>query len=101
MRPGRGRASWEDWFQFAGYPKVEPRVVAYDTYSQVLAASAAGRGVALGWKYYADGYLDSGALVALSDGFVQFGGCCVAELTSKGQNNRLARQCLELLAHFA
>ena len=101
MRPKRGWASWGDWFETAGYPENEPGVETYDTYTQVLAAAAAGRGVALGWKYYADGHLDSGAVVALSDGFIPFGGCCVAELTASGRRSPSARRCLEFFEHFA
>ena len=101
MRPNRGWASWENWFNTVGHPGNEPRVESYDTYTQVLAAAAAGRGVALGWKHYCDGHLDTGAVVALSDGFVPFGGRCVAELTNTGQRNPSARRCLEFFELYA
>ena len=100
MRPNRGWASWGDWFEAAGYPENEPGIETYDTYTQVLAAAAAGRGVAPGWKHYCDGHLESGAVVALADGFMPFGGCCVAELTATGRRNPLARRCLEFFEHF-
>ena len=99
-QPNTGWATWPDWFATTGPLETRPRFEDYDTYTQVLEAAAAGRGVALGWKHYVDGYLDSGALVALRDGFVRFGGYYVAELTAKGRRHPLARPCLSFFEHF-
>ena len=99
-RPNMGWATWQDWFGSAGQPETPPHVEDYDTYTQILEAAAAGRGIALGWKHCIEAYLDRGALVALHDRFVPFGGSCVAALTAKGQGNSLAHRCMEFFAHF-
>ena len=99
-RPNMGWATWRDWFATAGQPETPPHTEDYDTYTQVLKAAAAGRGIALGWKHCIEAYLDRGALVALHDRFVPFGGSCVAALTAKGQGNPLAHRCMEFFAHF-
>ena len=100
-RPNMGWATWADWFAAAGRPGAPPRIEDYDTYTQILEAAAAGRGVALGWRHCIERHLERGELVALHNGFAAFGGCYVAALTSKGRRNPLARRCLEFFEHFA
>ena len=65
-------ASWEDWFAVAGNPAGVPRRLGLDSYTYVLGAAAAGHCLALGWRYFIERPLESGALVALGDGFVEF-----------------------------
>lgn len=99
-RPNMGWATWQDWFETVGQPRKPPRIEDYDTYTQTLEMAAAGRGVALGWRYWIDTYLERGILVPLQGGFVPFGGCYVAALTAKGQRNVPARRSLEFFKRF-
>ena len=98
--PNLGWASWQDWFDTAGHPEPAPRWEELDTYTQVLEAAVAGRGVALGWRHYIKWYLDTGALVPLAGGFVDFPGRYFAALTRKGQRNPLARACLTFFKQY-
>ena len=92
--PNMGWATWDDWFAAAGRPGRAPRLEDYDSYSLILDAAAAGRGVALGWKHCIEDYLERGALVPVHGEFVPFGGCYVARLTSRGRRNALGSKCL-------
>ncbi|MCE2453196.1 MAG: LysR family transcriptional regulator [Nitrospinae bacterium] len=100
-RPNQGWASWEDWFRVAGRPSRTPRNMGFDSYIYVLEAAAAGRGIALGWKHWIERYLDSGALVELADGFVDYDNHICGMFTEKGRRNPLAQNCLEFLGHSA
>ena len=100
-RPNTGWATWDDWFAGAGRPERAPRMEDYDTYSQILDAAAAGRGLALGWKHCIEEYVERGALVAVHGEFVPFGGCYVARLTSRGRRNALGLKCLRFFENFA
>ena len=94
VRPNEGWATWDDWFSVAGRPDRAPRRVGFDCYTYVLEAAAAGQGLALGWRYLIERSLESGALVALGDGFVEFDNYYVGVLTEKGRRKPLARRCL-------
>lgn len=100
-RPNMGWATWEDWFARAGQPASTPQFEDYDTYTQILEAAAAGRGVALGWKHCVEAYIERRALVTLHGQFEPFGGCYVARLSAKGLRNPLARRCLEFFENFS
>ncbi|WP_428099362.1 LysR family transcriptional regulator [Candidatus Rariloculus sp.] len=101
QRPNMGWATWQDWFAVAGHPDTAPQFEDHDTYTQILEAAAAGRGVALGWKYFIEGHLDRGVLVPLCGEYVRFGACYVATLTAKGRRNPLARKGLSFFEHLA
>ena len=88
--------TWQDWFGFIGTAGVRAHYEDYDTYVQLLQAAAVGRGVALGWQYWIESYLEAGTLVPLGDGYVKFPGRFFASLTPQGRKNPLARKCLEL-----
>lgn len=90
-----GWSSWRDWFGFMGQPESAPRYEDYDSYTQLLQAAAVGRGVALGWQYWIESYLEAGTLVPLGDGYVKFPGRFFASLTPQGRKNPLALKCLE------
>ena len=94
VRPNEGWASWEDWFAVAGRPDEAPRPVGFDSYTYVLEAAAAGHGIALGWRYLIERSMETGALVALGDGFVEFDNVFFGVLTEKGRRKPLARRCL-------
>ena len=94
LRPNEGWAAWEDWFAVAGSLPGAPRRLGLDSYTYVLEAAAAGHGIALGWRYFIERPLESGALVALGDGFVEFDRAYYSVLTDKGRRKPLARQCL-------
>lgn len=92
--PNLGWAAWSDWFEIAGLPHTTPVYQGFDSYIQVLEATAAGLGIALGWRGYIERHLDSRAIIALAEDFVEFDGQFVALLTAKGRRNPLARKCL-------
>ena len=100
-RPNQGWASWEDWFRAAGRPSRTPRYMGLDSYIYVLEAAAAGRGIALGWQHWFERYLDTGALVELADGYVEYDNHFCGMFTEKGRRNPLAQKCLEFLGHSA
>ena len=60
----------------------------------MLEGAAAGHGLALGWRHFIERLLDTGALVALGDGFITFDRAYYAVLTEKGRRKPLARTCL-------
>ena len=94
LRPSEGWASWEDWFAVAGSPDGASRRLGLDSYTYVLEAAAAGHGIALGWRDFIERPLESGALVALGDGFVEFDRDYYGVLTEQGRRKPLARRCL-------
>ena len=96
-RPNQGWATWQDWFGVAGAPVMEPQRESFDSYTELLRAAAAGRGLALGWQHYVEPYLDSGRLVTIGDSWVEFPGRFTASLTRGGRRNILAHRCLEFL----
>ena len=97
LRPSEGWASWEDWFAVAGRPAGAPRRLGFDSYAYVLEAAAAGHGVALGWRHFIERPVDTGVLVALGDGFVEFESAYYGVLTDTGRRKPLARRCLAFL----
>ena len=94
LRPNEGWATWEDWFAVVGRPDGTPRRMGFDSYTYVLEAAAAGHGIALGWRYFVERRLETGALVALGDGFVELDNYYFGVLTAKGRRKPLARRCL-------
>ncbi len=92
--PDRRWASWEDWFAVVGSPDLAPGYVGLDSYTHVVEAAVAGRGIALGRRYYIERYLDTGALVTLADGFVEFENYLYGLLTEKGRAKPFARRSL-------
>ena len=111
--PDPAWASWSDWFAAAGGSAPKCRCERFDTYLDVLEAAATGKGIAMGWRHCIErgtpeaaqrrappqagrdsAYLDPGAVVALEEGFAEFGGSFVAVLTAKGRRNPDARACL-------
>ena len=101
LAPNRGWASWEDWFRVVGRPAPEPRFKGFDSYLYILEAAVAGHGIALGWRYLVDTYLEAGTLVELGNGYVPFQRGCRARLTEQGRYRPLARKCLSFLDRFA
>ena len=99
--PNRGWASLDDWFRVAGHPSPAPRFTGFDSYLYILEAAAAGRGIALGWKYFIDRYLEAGRLVELGDVYVSSDRRCHARLTERGRSRLLARKCLSFLDRCA
>ncbi len=96
-RPNEGWVSWDDWLEVAGRPERVPKYLDFDNYSYVLEAAVAGRGIALGWRYFIEQYLEVGTLVGLTDGFIEFDHHYCGVLTRQGRKNPLAQQCLVLL----
>ena len=96
-RPGRGWATWEDWFEAGGRPRGEPRRLRYFDHVFLLEDAVAGAGLALGWRRLIDRHLESGALVAVADDFIEVDRPHWARLTERGRRRRHARCCLQLL----
>lgn len=96
-RPSPGWATWHDWFESAAYPLSTPRYVGFHDYVYLLEAAVAGQGLALGWRYYIDRYMDERTLVAVTDSFVERDRYCFARLTARGHRRPAARRCLDAL----
>ena len=78
-----------------GAPDPAPRYAAgFDNYTYVLEAAAAGQGIALGWRHFIERYLESGALIPLSDEFHKTDNYFYAAVTKKGKQRPIARKCL-------
>ncbi len=93
-RSSRGWLSWHDWFEFVGYPQPAPRYVGIEDYVYLIEAAAGGQGLALGWRYFIDRYLDTGKLVKVVDEFIEFDRNCFARLTERGRQRQVAHRCL-------
>ena len=89
-----GWATWEDWFQVAGRPESAPCLVRFDNCVYLLEAAVSGHGVAIGWRNYVDRYLETGALVALGDGYVERDNHFCGMLTEQGRFRPIAWKCL-------
>ena len=100
-RPNHGWATWDNWFQAAGLPETVPRFDRFDHYSYVIEAAVAGCGIALGWRYFIERYLENRMLVELADGYVEFDNYYYGVLTPNGKGNPLAHRCLEYLVASA
>ena len=101
IRPNEGWATWMDWFKVAGHPQFTPQFVGFDSYVYMLEAAAAGRGIVLGWRYFIERYLQTGVLVELADGFVEFDNHYCGVLTERGRKNPMAHKCLTFLDNSA
>lgn len=95
--PGPGWTTWNDWFAVAGRPSPRPRPRRLASYLAVLEAAAAGRGLALGRERFVARHLEAGVLVALGDGFAEFGDGLYATLTGKGRAKPLARNAMAFI----
>ena len=99
--PNEGWATWDDWFAVAGRPERTPRYIGLGTYVYVLEAAAAGRGIALGWRFFLEQYLSTGALVVLGNRFIEYDSYLYCVLTEKGRGNSLAHKCLKFFENLA
>ena len=90
--------SWEGWFDSTGRPDPLPRMIELDSYNDVLQSAAAGGGIALGWRYFVDSYVEAGALVELGEEFVEFDNLFCGLLTEKGRRKPLARNMLAYMS---
>ena len=90
-------ATFHDWFEIYGYPSPRPRFIGIEDYVYLIEAAIDGQGVALGWRFYIDHYVNDGLLVSLGDGFVERNRHCFARLTNRGYQRKIAHQCLENL----
>ena len=98
--PNEGWTTWDDWFGVAGRPERTPRYIGLGTYAYVLEAAVAGRGIALGWRFFVDQYLATGALVPLGNSFIEFDNYFYCVLTEKGRQNSLAHKCLKFFENL-
>ena len=98
--PNRGWASWEDWFQAVGYPEPQPRFTSFDNYIYSLEAAVAGQGIALGWRNFVDQHLETDALVALGDGYIERDNHFCGMLSEQGRLRPIASKCLSLLQRY-
>jgi len=92
---------WDDLFDAVGRPNPLPRYESYDDYVYLIESAVVGRGLALGWHELIDRHLDTGVLVAVLDGFVEFDRPHFARLTERGRRRPLGRRCLDFFASRA
>ena len=78
----------------AGSLVTAPRFRGFDSYAYVLEAAAAGDGIALGWRHFIERHLESGALVPVTDDFVEFRSRYCGFLTERGRGRAVAHKCL-------
>lgn len=95
-----GWATWEDWFAAVGATVPATDVETRDNYVYLLEAAVTGAGLALGWKGFVDRYLQSEALVTVTDRWITRPPKLVARLTRKGESNRNAVRFLPLLSRL-
>ena len=88
-KTNEGWSSWEDWFRVSGRPEHPPRFFGFDDYLSVLEASAAGIGIALGWRHYIERLLETEVLIELCDGFVEMDNYYYCVITPEGRKNPL------------
>lgn len=93
-----GWATWDEWFAANDISGIEPDYLYFENYVYLLEAAAAGKGVALGWRGLVDRHLETGVLVEIGQGYVEFDRAIHAVLTEFGRAKPLARQCLSCLA---
>ncbi len=93
-------ANWHDWFESVGYPFPLPQYIAFEDYVFLIQAAIEGKGLALGWRYYIEEYLNQGTLVTLNDSYVERDRSCFLMLTKRGQQRPIARRCLEIFANL-
>ena len=98
---GGSWASWKDWFQAFGHPEPASRFMSFDNYVYSLEAAVEGQGIALGWRNFVDRHLETGALVALGDGYVESDNHFCGALTEQGRVRPIARMCLSFLERSA
>ena len=96
--PDRGWASWDDWFDSVERPDPLPRILKFESYSDVLQATSAGKGIALGWQCCVEPYIETGTLVPLQQDFVQFDNYYCGLLTERGRRKPVARNCLATIS---
>jgi DNA-binding transcriptional LysR family regulator len=69
--PDRSWYSWHDWFARAGISAANSQPsLRFNHYTDVLQATRAGHGIALGWGLLVQGYLEDGSLVRLGDAVI-------------------------------
>jgi LysR family glycine cleavage system transcriptional activator len=92
-----GWMDWQDWHaahpEFAHWPVTDE----FDSYVYLLEAAAAGAGLGLGWKSFADVYLDRNDLIELPIDWLSKDTKVFACLTRCGQQNPIAHKCLTYL----
>ena len=95
--PNSGWASWEDWFLAVGHSEHQPQFTSFDNYIYSLEAAVAGQGIALGWRNFANRHLETGALIALGDGYIERDNYFCGMLSEQGRLRPIASKCLSIL----
>ena len=94
-------ATWHDWFESTGHPVPLPRYTSIEDYVYLIEAAIAGKGLALGWRHFIDHHIDSGALVTVTDDFVELDRSCFAKFTERGRQRAVAHRCLDAFVALA
>ena len=94
-RPSRGWATWDDWFDAVGHPRLKVRYRNYFDYAYLIDAAVAGHGLGVGNWHLVDHLTDTGALVNPAGGFVEINSDFYLRLTDRGVERPLARRCLD------
>ena len=93
-----GWATWDDWMQQVGHPGLDPEFTYFNNYVYLLEAAAVGKGLALGWRGMIERHIANGALLPLTQSYVEYDRAIYAVLTGHGRNKTLSRQCMAYLA---
>lgn len=100
--PGRAcRATWHDWFESTGRPAPLPQYTGIEVYVYLIEAAIAGQSLALGWRHFIDHHIDSGALVTVTDDYVERDRGCFAKFTERGRLRPFAQRGLDAFVALA
>ena len=96
-KQNRGWATWDDWFKTHSTDFTPQVYTQFDNYVYLLEAATAGRGLALGWQGLIERHLENNSLQAITADYVTSERAIHAVLTPRGQSNKIAGTCLNLL----
>lgn len=101
-KEGQNCMTWTEWLRAARSKEApsEP-VQIYNNYVYLLDAACEGKGLALGWRRYVDGYLKDGRLVEPLAKRVRASRGCYIQIVPHGRENPLAAKAIEWLCAAA
>lgn len=99
--PNSEGASWDDWLRVVGGVERAVPPQRFDSYAFLLHAAVHGHGIAMVRQQYLGNRIETGALVPLAGGFVDFDSRYCGRLSEQGRRKPAARKCLSLLKALA
>lgn len=100
LHRGQPWATWEIWFRANGCDAPQAPSETFENYQYLMEAAARGEGLALGWNWFANSWLESGRLVRVRDQWFRSQVGLYAALTEAGRGNRNAVWCLKKLTNL-